>query len=680
MNALGNLPGLQINSPFVTKRSTNFRPNTWPPADDFPVVLDNEGRVVSRYADPTWRLWPWAGKALTLSFGDGSAHKGMILSPQNAALLRQITAWWLWGPNAIQSPLTLRMRHILIKPLFAVCTEQGKLASDLWRYPKVIEEVAGRQSRAHAHHFFSLLHGLWTEHDKLGFVILDEAGLKQLAGLLRSEHEVTQTAYIPPRIWTYQALRLRKCLDDYLGHKDKIEACFLFCLAAYSANGWNDGRAFGRLKQHHKPFEPSIPAGHKKGKRCYYGRFRMTAERFGVDALLDDWVDFGEQTGITAFSTYFNLVCVAGLAYTLNFSLMRVDEGAQLRVGCYSVEPDHHFGDNICLIGGVSSKTVQDDDARWIVSPSVKVAIDVMSSVAKLRMLAAQHDPQLRLSQDYLQMPPFQCRPHEPWSPARGKTSKARRNVRSYASIVELYPKLFDLQQMRITKTDLDLARRMTFGLDPEIFAIGNVWPLAWHQLRRTGACNMLSTGLVSEGALQFQLKHASRAMSRYYGQNHYNLKGRLDGEVQGYYLREMYQAVVREFSALRDEQYVSPYGATRKTQILSPITEKDHKALLKDAENGSISYRPTFLGGCAKPGPPCPLGGISNITGCVGHGSENACEWALIDRNKRAVIENLRQVFRAQLGQAPPGSPLEGSLKAQIESAERALHVIDTI
>jgi hypothetical protein len=42
--------------------------------------------------------------------------------------------------------------------------------------------------------------------------------------------------------------------------------------------------------------------------------------------------------------------------------------------------------------------------------------------------------------------------------------------------------RLFDAEQLRITQADLDLARAMTFGLDPDRFAVGKVWPFAWHR------------------------------------------------------------------------------------------------------------------------------------------------------------------------------------------------------
>jgi len=51
-----------------------------------------------------------------------------------------------------------------------------------------------------------------------------------------------------------------------------------------------------------------------------------------------------------------------------------------------------------------------------------------------------------------------------------------------------------------------------------------------------------------------------------------------------------------------------------------------------------------------------------------------------LLDRTKRPVIERLRGIFQTQLKQAPAGSPLQESRQASLESAERAIHVIDSV
>lgn len=684
MNPLEALPGLQIDTPLSTPWAVNFRPQTWPPADDYPVVVDSNGVVISRYRDPTWTLTPWAGKPISISFGDAEKNLGAKISSDNAELFRQVTAWWLYGPNAARTAATLAARHRSLKHIFVVCTEAGVLASNLSRFPKLIEQLAGRLSRSEANKTISRLHDLLTFRDALGFALLDASGLKQLSALI-PDHEPTQSAYIPPRIWTYQLLRLRECLDDYLANKERVEACYRFCLDAYENNIAvleRQGRSF---EQRHNPFEPTVGGNRIKDGRQYYGRFRLTAERFGIAELLDRWVEFSDRNGVRALSSYLSLLSEVGLAYVLNFSLMRIDEGSQLRAGCYGVERDA-LGDDVCLVGeihtlsGVTTKTVQDDDARWIVSPSCKTAIEVMSSVAFLRMEAGRLDPDIKLSKFERDSPLLKARSFEPWAGETAKLRNARKKPRSYSEVIEAFPKLFDLNELRLTNEDLSIALRMTFGLSPEDFSIGEIWPLAWHQLRRTGACNMLNTGLVSEASLQYQLKQATRAMSRYYGQNHYRLKGALDDETKGVYLREMYQTLAREFQSLLDDRFVSPHGDKRKAQVLSEISAKDHHALIKDAEAGRISYRQTFLGGCAKPGPVCQLGGVSNITGCMGHGNKPACEWAFIDRAKRPLIEKLSGIFKSQLKAAPEDSHLHKSLQASIESAERAIDVVDAI
>ena len=237
---------------------------------------------------------------------------------------------------------------------------------------------------------------------------------------------------------------------------------------------------------------------------------------------------------------------------------------------------------------------------------------------------------------------------------------------------------MFDSEQLRITQADLNAAQQITFNLDTEKFSVGSIWPFAFHQLRRTGAVNMLASGLVSDSTLQYQLKHAHRAMSRYYGQNHYRLAGRLDDETRGAYLKEMYRTLLRDFEALQSDHFISPHGEKRKAQMLSPITEKDHAGLIREAKAGRISYRENFLGGCAKPGVPCELGGISNVSGCMGYGGMKPCEHFLLDQRKKAGITKLRDIVMTRQQRTLRDTPLWGSLQAQLESIERALNVLD--
>ena len=674
---VAELPGLQIESPIIKTDAKNVRPSSWPPPKDCPVIIDANGNVISRYGDIRWDLSPWAGYTLTIHFGDGPGQ-GRRVSHGNALILRQIVAWWLWGSGAVRSATSLVYRFEAIKPLFVACTDKGVLVADLYKFPKVIREAASYFSYRGTR-VISYLNALSFANDKLGLTILDQEGMRIFSEALPDVNE-TQTAYIPARIWNYQVCRLRECLDDFLSHKDAIEACYQFCLEAYATNaGGSLSMAFGGLGVN-APFNVARALGKQKSGKVFYGAFEETARRYKIDELLHKWCSIGDKLELRTLSSYLSLVSSVGLAYILNFSLMRVSEGGKLRADCYEVEIDS-IGENIHLLKGVTTKTIVDDDARWIVSPTVKIAIDAMTTVAKMRLQAAVENPYIQLSEAEIANPVLQSLPHEPWS-ARALTSKDSKKfkkIRTYADIWNIWPKLFDARQMTITEADFELANRMTFGLDPEKFSVGNIWPISWHQLRRTGAVNMLASGLVNEASLQYQLKHASRAMSHYYGKNFYRLAEPLNEEARGYYLREMYLAMVREFKSLQADHYVSPHGDKRKDQILHEIAEKDHTQLVKAAKAGNISYRETFLGGCANSGPPCPLGGISNISSCMGFGLKKPCASAILDKEKLPKIQALKDVISVQLISATENSPMYESLQAQLESAERAINVIES-
>ena len=675
---LAYFPGLQIESALSNVGDLNFKPESWPPIPDFPVVIDAYGNVVSRYSDVRWDLSPWAAHTLTIHFGDGPGQGGKV-SPENAQLLRQIVAWWIWGEGAIRSARALVYRFETIKPLFVACTDSGILVTELNKYPKVIESLSNYY-RKRGNRLIDCLHSLLISKDRLGFSILDENGISQLSSNL-SNDDSTQTAYIPARIWGYQVSRLRECLDDFLFHQEKIEACYDFCLSAYAKNaGGQLSKAFGGIGGD-GPFRDSRVKGESRTGKVFYGSFTETAEEFGISELLDRWVLFNKASGIRVLSTYLSLISSVGLAYLLNFSLMRVEEGSKLRADCYEVERDP-LGEDIHMLKGVTTKTIEDSDARWIVSPTVEIALTAMSAVAFMRLKAAKENPYIELSKEDIVNPLLQSLQHEPWSSKAPKfqSTKKYKKIRSYGDITKnLWPKLFDNKELEITETDLEMANRMTFGLDPGRYDVGKVWPLAWHQLRRTGAVNMLASGLVTEASLQYQLKHASRAMSQYYGKHYYRLKEPLSDDARAYYLREMYQSMVREFKALQSDQYMSPHGEKRKQKILAEISEKDHEQLLNAARAGSISYRQTFLGGCANSGLPCPMGGISNISSCMGFSNNTSCASVLLDKAKLPMIKKLKKVIVIQISDVAPDSPLYESLQAQLESAERAIHVLES-
>ncbi|MDP3517299.1 MAG: hypothetical protein Q8S94_09045 [Pseudohongiella sp.] len=539
----------------------------------------------------------------------------------------------------------------------------------------VDEFVASQRAKNGSERILTELHRLWYQRKAVGFIVLDEDSLRKLAAAV-SRRESTQHAYIPPRIWTYQNLRLRECLDDFVNNQPKIEACFNFCMKAYLQNASSPAIAFRGLPSHWTPFMHKNRDRNISGK-LFYGRFRLTAERFGIADLLDKWVNFSDKKGIQAFSAYLSLISFVGFAYIVNFSLMRREEGSALRANSLSVERDV-FGQDVHLISARTTKTQDDEDARWIVSESARHAIKAMRGVTDLRISAAQRNPAIELTDDELSNPLLQTRAYEPWAGLRHYKGVEKKQAQSFGLLLDAYPKLLDRDVLRITEADLTIAREINDQLPTHAFTVGQIWPLGWHQLRRTGAVNMMSSGLVTESDLCYQLKHLNRLMSRYYANNHRHLRAALNKQAAGAYVAEIYEALARKAATILSHDHLSPHGEKRKLQLLESIEHKTHVQLVEQAQAGKVNYHETFLGGCSKPGVPCPLGGVSNVSSCLGFGSGMACEWVTVDRNKRPVIAQLVRLLTDRVNPENEGSMLNQSLKAQIESATRALEVLD--
>lgn len=675
------LVGLSLDIPTVTPESQNFIPPTWPPKDDFPIIINKEGQIVSRYGDSTWHLYPWLGKLRTVNFGDGKLRRNSErIFPENARILRNLAASWLYTAGGVKAASTFLFRFDAMRPIFAFLSAKGITASELHKYPLVRDELPSIISSPSGSTVILILHDIWEKRELLGFYILDNGGIRNLAQALPN-HEKSQTPYIPPRIWSYQITRLKECLDDFTSHREQIESCYHYCLDAYAKNcGSIEEACQNPPKLSNHPFtKHTSPKIKKHPNSAYLGKFRVTAERFGLSGLLEKWIEDYEAFGASALTQYFSFINIVGTAYVVNFSLMRIDETLSLRSDCLSVEVDRDTGDEIHLLRGETTKTISDDDACWITSPSVSIAVDAMATISKLRMLAAKANPDVPTTPEDISNPYLVSRSYEPWRRKSGYMTmplSIRPNYKSFGCVVAGYTKLFDMKQMAITAEDLEIALLLTPTLDAEHYAVGKQWPLAWHQLRRTGAVNMAASGMVSDSSVQYQLKHSTRMMARYYMNGFFKLGIGLNDHARREFIRAAYDNIAREFAALSSDRFISPHGAKRKDQLLKIVSTHDHAKLVSAAKEGKIAYRPTIFGGCANPAH-CPYGGIDNIAMCGGGRGRPACEHAIFDKEKLPKFHKLKNALVLNLSTTTADSPLHESLTYQLAALENAIHVI---
>lgn len=636
------------------------------PDEDTPIVVDENGHIVSRYRDSIWDFTCWVGRRVTINFGDGrrtrKSHR--IISKENADILRRIAFMWLYEERSTRSPVALRSKFSEIRGIFVLCTERGIAASELFRFPKLIEELPSFVPQTVQDRAFTCLHRLFERRKELGFQILDREGLRRFRAIL-SLRKPEQMPYIPPRIWQYQLDRLLTFIDDYVKHQSRVEACYRYCLEMYGKKAQSIG---GASSEKFVPF-----SGRDRSE--YGGSFRDVAKRLELEALLDAWATpESGRLGILNFSSFLTFVTHAALTVLMSICLMRKSEASSLRCDCLSIEVDPDFGP-IYLVRGVTKKTLKDDAAIWVGSPEVERAVRAAASIARLRTEASLANPVRRVHQDDVENPLLLSYVGEPWIRNQGTGTARSPSLESYGNLVEGNPRLFDERELTINADDLRLAKMFNASMNPERFSVGCVWRLSFHQLRRTGAVNMQASGLVSVESVQYQLKHARRSMALYYGRGYSRVS--LNAAAQDEYVRALYEVMTQEIDQLASDGYVSPLGPEHKANVLKLISVGDVKDLERQARDGRVSFRETLLGACTSR-VPCTFGGIDNLVHCAGGDGSKPCPDAFFDRRKRQRLKDLLVEVEALVNEAGDGSRQRTSLEAQCLSLRVAIGALE--
>lgn len=665
---------LKIKNIPTENTSTFYSPPSWPPPLDWAVSFDAWGKPVSVWGDVIWDFSAWAGASCKVSFLKSRTLKNRAeLDPRNCTLLRLVATYLIWGPRGIRSWLSLRNVFNLMRRLVVYCDVNNIYAGDLYRFPQIYRSLgdvfAHDQERKSV---VQTLHRLLLDTENIGFKILDEYALAQLVKIFKEYKSAAteQTAYIPPRIWLHQVSRLRECLDDFLLHAEKFGNCYNFCLDAYANN-------FGSLQNSFAKYRGGrnhgfLPFGDRRVKNppsglIYLGSFEDTASDFGISDLLKKWIGpKNEALSIRSLSTYAGLIQLVAIIYICNFTLQRKEEAADLRTDCLIWDDDPILG-KVAIIRGETTKTDPDSDARWPASPSVEAAVSAGSFLAKLRMRCVQAQPAFDPKVHDVKNPTFLQHNVEPWSGRWNGTLSYRVSTHPYKTLVARFPKLFDAEILRITEEDLRIVKMFTPNIGGNSkFMLGKSWPFAFHQLRRTTGINMFASGILSASSMQVIMKHLTILQTMYYGRHFSN--ARFNEEVEGVTSYARFEVLAKQVEALMDERYVSPHGASRKSQIIvNLIDNRDYEKLVKAGKNGEISFRETRLGGCVKKGH-CDYGGIESVASCAGYEGRKACTDAIFDKTRRAAIQVQLREVEGRIVEDKNDSPRRRALVAEAQ------------
>ena len=663
-----NAENLRFMSPstLVTNESELYRPPSFPPPDDWVISVDEEGRDLSRFGDDFWDYRAFERSA-TFNFIKGK------ISYANAQFVKQAIFLVLYHPRLFPGRIrSCAYCFQCMEKIAKVCDEQGILITDLPQFPRVHQHIAEALQGASYKIYINFLHKLRLHGGAFNFEIADERTLTYLVSQQKSWDKI-QTPYIPPRIWSYQVNRLNECLDDFLEHQAAIEEAFTWISKAYEHNL----AAVPKFDRYQSPFTQQ--RSYKNRRILFNGRFDDFLVEYRLLEIFEKWMGREKKRSVAQLASYLNMVRDASLLYILNFSLQRISEAMSLRSDCFFIEHDERLGE-IALIVGETTKTDPDDDARWVVPKTVKKAVDVATSIARLRMRHYTEGTSTLESEKTSF--PLSLASTEPWAASkinyRNAKGEAVTQLR-FGPFMALYPCVFDPQAITVTESDWKIAVSMTPNLSRKTgFGIGLPWPFSAHQLRRTTNVNMFASNMVSDNSLQWVMKHLSRNMTLYYGRNHTNL--RLNSDAKTAVILESYRLIYRQLvDVVTDSvEYVSPHQREIiPSKVIDLVETHEERQLSKLIKQGAVGCRRTLLGYCMKAGS-CEYGGIESVSRCAGGDGRGVCADAIFERKNEAKLRRLKSAHEKQLESLFPTSPRYSALRQEIYAIEVYLDAIN--
>jgi hypothetical protein len=649
---------ISIQSDQITPGSANYTLPNFPPSPEFPITVDRLGAPLNRVKDTKWNFVYMCNRSISLNFKSHTNGKMTKNITSNIEIFQHLITYLMYGTKSITISTVFYYFNKLNK-VFRIAAKYDTPILEMHRFPILIDEVGRKLKQGGACHILLYLN---AHKEHLGFEFLDTQSITRIFELAANK-ENTQTPYIPERIWRYQITRLQHAIQEFNTNQKNIKQLFSYYLDVYRKDGLLD-EAFLKEDGYVSPLKYFHPNG----------SFHANARSFGVDELITRWTLSSESDpiaslNINSLSKYLGIVSRVALILIGNYTGMRKGELSTLTSVCFIHEYDEIYGD-LYFIEGRTTKTIQDDNARWAVPPEAKYPVQALISIAKLRLDCAISNPLVNTENVKKEKFPLLLRSYEPWGGLKNNEKQLAINTEitlDYGLLIKHCPQLFDRAAITITDEDLKQARQVTPSLPPE-YHVGAVWPFAMHQLRRTLIVNASYSGLVSGFSMQFQMKHLFMAMTKHYAQN-FTGKG-IEREFQIEFNQALAEGFSKALAEIRSKQYFSPYGDDHKMLMTEFLTEKDTKALMKMIQSNGIPIRETLLGLCMSR-LPCEYGGFDSITNC------SSCHEAAFNKQKEPALKRLIIRLIDDLRNAPQDHPVYDSLTKQLKAAKEIHHVM---
>jgi hypothetical protein len=630
---------------------------TWRPADDFVICRDSNGKITAAYGGARWDLNPIRLRANTVAlisfntiFKKSAADQKPLIQEVRYllfCLLFYVDSGQLGRISAsmvYQYFMTLRTAarfcySMKENPLVGVISLQDLFTNpaylNAYRYWMDKTKVGGTRRKLTG---ALISHMVSIGEERLGYKLHGIFDIDFGGGEDSQQHPV-----IPTRIYLDVINSLGEWMDVLYIHRNPLER-FLKCF---------DHEGYGYTINHQKVinkdikfFQPEFDQAIKnhKLKKVFSGDLSCEGRGVLSSAVLKlQWI---LKTVIHVYT---------GMR---DQEVMRLPYKclAQEEVVAATEDDDGNVRDKPMIVSVISSTTKftgYRKSAAWLATDEVVRAVEIARAICRAisHLFGVHHED----------MPLFV-------NPAIINRADTKIGVPIWNDVSK--PQ-FLLTRYIIQENDLEELQASDptrdFASDDR-FKVGMPWRLTSHQFRRSLAFYGSSSGFISLPSLRKQFKHLTTQMTRYYANNFERLK-----TIFGYYDEKLGDFVLPKNHVLFEYQtgvpmniaydllshafgdeaplfggvgsYISNQRGKMAKGDIHVVDLREETE--KQAEDGKISYRPTFLGACTQTGK-CETYLLGEITPCL------SCKDGILEKDK---LESAIADDEADLALYEPGS-----------------------
>lgn len=598
---------------------------------DHVISRDKEGRPVSLVGD---FIWDWTayeprGKSAKIYFFYWTSGKAKVgtaeLTVARIARMREIQQLLLvliyrqdggpLGPRTVKTWL----RGLMHVARFAETRELT--LREVFSKQDVLDSFIATVQDSVAYIIVAWLGFLHDRvpDDVLGFLPSKPQRWKNLQKRSQSSRDLLkQTPPLPSRVYGQVIVALAEEIESIEAHMEQLISMLRASIAEY-----------GRARKEADGFLGPVLVS-RYGLEEYFSRRDIRPSLHGLSSVV------GEIFRVCKLQIHV-------------FSGMRDAEAQHLPFHCMSSVSRHH-GRAHALIEGLTTKLEggQRRRAKWVTTEeggfrAIRIAQKFSSVLYGCVGISPSYDERAR--DDH---PLFISAGYLPWAAhltpaADGRVHACNLNLGRFTALrnricpVIVEQDIAELEEIDPFRTWREESR----------YAVGTIWPLRPHQLRRSLALYANASGLVRLSSLRRQLQHITREMSLYYARGSAFAINFIEEDPAGFR-----QHVAFEWqNAASESQYLAfVIDVMKSTELLHGPAGKFYEMkkgrnevitqheFLQGVKLGRLAYRASPLGGCTNPGACETSKGLRLIdTACA----TKACKYLIGKHSK--IVEVIR-------------------------------------